>query len=695
MRRRLVYVIPILLIVLAAWLYLYDREDNKVSDNQKKEVVSVENPANNSVTPLNVKVIHEQEPVQYLTPAYEVDVKRDILYATKKNETEAEEGLKLDLYQPTGDNNKLRPVFVFIHGGGYSGGGKEDAADFATAMAKRGYVVLSVDYRLKKDPFINFSRTLTDACEDIRDVIHWINDNVVTYGLDADHIVIGGDSAGGHLSINFVNLSLSSDPALVKSVFAIVDIYGGDLTRLPDSKLPPFLIIHGTIDKLVPYQLSVDLGNQLKEQGIYHNLLTMEGVGHDYKNAKYIDEIVETTSHFIWNLRNTRELDRLPENSSLSVASGDVFDIKLPEAYRGNTGEQLHVSLPDGWELIGEENHILQIQTPDAVKRGNLSVDVWQGAVRETAQGFTVNVNVADPLKVHYMTFYDSSHQAIRTHMDVTNRSKNKFSGLLEVDYETARSTPGTFTTAVEALQPGEKVGVDLPELARGQRTLKATNDQGTLVQTAMDTLNALLIPKLGKPLKIDGNLSDWNDFARFEVKDVKIRDWKGEQDLSANGQLSWDANNLYLGVEVTDDKHVQTASGDAIWSGDSIQIGIGIAKPDGTVPSEYHELGAARGDDGTLYKWRWIAPSGFSVGDAIDLKYVIKREDSKTTYEMAIPWEELSRDTALVKKGLKLKFSILVNDNDGDGRRGWVEYNSGIGTAKDIDAFGDLYLTE
>ncbi|MFF2910336.1 alpha/beta hydrolase fold domain-containing protein [Paenibacillus sp. NPDC057934] len=693
MKRRLFYVIPILLIVLGTWLFLHNREDHNVSDNQEKEVVSVD-PVNNSAAQSNVKVIHEQEPVQYLTPAYEVDVKRDILYAKKKNETEAEEALKLDLYQPIGDSNKQRPVFIFIHGGGYSGGSKEGPADFATVMAKRGYVVLSVDYRLKKDPFSNFNRTLTDACEDIGDVMHWINDNAVTYGLDAEHIVIGGDSAGGHLAINFVNLSLISDPSIVKSVFAVLDIYGGDLTRSADNNLPPFLIVHGTIDKLVPYQLSVELAEQLKLKGIYHNLLTMEGVGHDFTNAKYIDEIVETTSHFLWNVRNSRDLDRLPENSGLTVASGDIFEIKLPEAYGRTPGEQLNVTLPDGWELIGEENHTLKIQTPEDVKRGNLSVDVWQGQGRETAQGFTVNVNVIDPLEAHYTTFYDPSRQGVRTHMDVTNQSKNKFSGLLEVEYETAQSTPGTFTTAV-ALQPGERVRIDLPELARGQRTLKASNDQGTLLQTALDTFNALLIPKLSKPLKIDGDLSDWNNSVRFAVKDVRVNDWKGEQDLSATGQLSWDAHNLYLGVEVTDDKHVQSASGDAIWSGDSIQIGIGVANSDGTVPSEYHELGAARDDNGTLYKWRWIAPSGFPVGDAIDLKYTIKREDPKTTYELAIPWEELSHDTSLVKNGLKLKFSILVNDNDGVGRKGWVEYNGGIGTSKDIDAFGDLYLTE
>lgn len=43
--------------------------------------------------------------------------------------------------------------------------------------------------------------------------------------------------------------------------------------------------------------------------------------------------------------------------------------------------------------------------------------------------------------------------------------------------------------------------------------------------------------------------------------------------------------------------------------------------------------------------------------------------------------------------QGLKLKFSLLLNDNDGSGRRGWLEYNSGIGASKDSNLFGDLFL--
>lgn len=695
MKRRLIYVLSILVIVLGSWLLLHNRENKNALEKEGKEVTNVIT-TDSSTSAAKVTVNNGQIPVQYLTPAYKVTVKGDILYASKKNETDAVEPLKLDLYEPSGDNNKKRPVFIFIHGGGYTEGNKNDAADFSTGLAKRGYAVLSVDYRLKKDPFTNFSRTLNDAYEDITDVMKWINDNAEIYGMDASRIVIGGDSAGGHLAINFVNQYVSQDPSIIKSVFSIVDIYGGDLTKSADSKLPPVLIIHGTIDKLVPYQQSVELAEQLKEKGVYHNLLTMEGVGHDYKNDKHIDEIMEMTTHFLWNVMNSSELAKLPENSGISIASGDAFDIKLPEAYRIPAKESMNIDLPEGWILREqEEEDRLRIQVPEGLVRGNDTLFVSRGEDPKTAMSFAVNVNVIDPLTVKYETFYDEAAKELKTHMDVTNQSTNDFNGSVEADYETGRSTQGTYNATVENLESGKSVRLEIPELARGQRTLKSYNDIGNLLQTTVDSFNALLLPKLSKPIEINGNLSDWSDLARFDVKDIKINGWQGEQDISATGSLTWDEDNLYLGVEVIDDKHEQSASGDAIWSGDSIQIGIGIANSDGTVPSEYHELGVARGNAGNLLKWRWLTPRGFNINDALELKYAVSRSDSTTSYELAIPWRELSHDITQVKQGMKLKFSLLVNDNDGEGRRGWLEYNSGIGSSKDVNAFGDLYLTD
>ena len=67
-------------------------------------------------------------------------------------------------------------------------------------------------------------------------------------------------------------------------------------------------------------------------------------------------------------------------------------------------------------------------------------------------------------------------------------------------------------------------------------------------------------------------------------------------------------------------------------------------------------------------------------------------RRGTVTTYEFAIPWEQIVgvKDWHPVA-GQYLKFSMLWNDNDGEGRKGWIEYASGIGSSKDTKLFTKL----
>jgi acetyl esterase/lipase len=696
LKRRLIYFLPMLLIVLGICLFINRQKSKNILENPEQKIISA-NTTENKEMPIITTVNIEQSKVRYLAPIFDVNVQRDIVHASKKNEVETEESLKFDLYEPANDNNMMRPVFIFIHGGGYSVGSKSDATAISMELAKRGYVVLSMDYRLKKDPFVNFPQTLSDVYEDIFDVIGWINNNAVSYGLDAGHLAIGGDSAGGQLSMNFVNEYLVRDPSIVKSIFAVVDIYGGLPLNRVHENFPPVMIIHGTIDQLIPYRQSLELRDTLQNQGIYHNLLTMEGVGHDYKNPKYFDEVVDWTSHFLWNVISRPGTEWLPEKAGITAISGDQFDIKLPESYMASpTRGQLKVALPEGWSLDKNEgDQTLRVKVPVGWNRGNYSVFVTLNQDQEAVPGFVINVNVVEPLKVSFETYFDSTDHKIKTHMQMTNRSKSNFSGSLQVTYNTELVTVGTFTTSVDQLEPGKSVTFNIPELARGIRTLSGFNTSGTLVQKTVDTFNALLIHKLQKPIHIDGNLEEWKDQVRFDVNAVKVDNWKGTEDASAVGYLSWDVNNLHLAVEVTDDRHAQQAENSAIWNGDSVQLAIGIANADGSVPLEYHELGVAMDDKGHLSKWRWGAPKDFSTDGSVEVDYTISRKNQKTIYEIAIPWSELTKDTLLVKQGMKIKFSMLVNDNDGDGRKGWLEFNSGIGSGKDINEFGDLYLAD
>ena len=64
-----------------------------------------------------------------------------------------------------------------------------------------------------------------------------------------------------------------------------------------------------------------------------------------------------------------------------------------------------------------------------------------------------------------------------------------------------------------------------------------------------------------------------------------------------------------------------------------------------------------------------------------------------ETIYEMRIPWTELLSDNHKAKEGDEYAFSFLINDNDGDGRKGYMYYNDGIGGDKLPSLFGKLRL--
>lgn len=125
------------------------------------------------------------------------------------------------------------------------------------------------------------------------------------------------------------------------------------------------------------------------------------------------------------------------------------------------------------------------------------------------------------------------------------------------------------------------------------------------------------------------------------------------------------------------------------IYLGDSVQLGFRLVDENGRL-SGVHEFGAALLEKGTTTTFRWLGPRAFKPGPMNNMRVGITRHDQETIYELAILREELGADTFL--EGTQLKFSLLVNDNDGSGRKGWMEYNSGIGH-KNPEAFGDLFL--
>ncbi|WP_160495740.1 glycosyl hydrolase family 28-related protein [Paenibacillus dendrobii] len=170
---------------------------------------------------------------------------------------------------------------------------------------------------------------------------------------------------------------------------------------------------------------------------------------------------------------------------------------------------------------------------------------------------------------------------------------------------------------------------------------------------------------------------------------------WGGADDLSLASKITWDDNNLYVNVDVKDNVHSQTYTNGDIWQGDSLQVGIDLAKQDGGASRQVNELGFALNQDGSVTKWRWRAPDGITAGPMESAQAVITRDEAAkvTHYKLTLPFQALHGAGYDVHPDQPIGLALLVNENDGEGRSGFMEYNGGIGTSKDAGLFGNLYL--
>lgn len=235
-----------------------------------------------------------------------------------------DQSLKLDLYIPeTGDGPF--PLIVWVHGGGWIGGDKNDCPTLNLGYCQRGYATASISYRLS--PVAPFPAQI----EDVKAAIRWFRAHAGEYHLDPNRIGVMGASAGGHLVCLLgvtgkerrfdvgENLDQSSEVQavcnifgptdflhyfeylpketdLTKSLHGMVDsLLGGpfaEKTELAgqaspityvDKDCPPFLHAHGTTDLLVPFQQAEFLHDKLRQNGVWSRLFLIPGADHGGK----------------------------------------------------------------------------------------------------------------------------------------------------------------------------------------------------------------------------------------------------------------------------------------------------------------------------------------------------------------------------------------------------------------------------
>lgn len=173
----------------------------------------------------------------------------------------------------------------------------------------------------------------------------------------------------------------------------------------------------------------------------------------------------------------------------------------------------------------------------------------------------------------------------------------------------------------------------------------------------------------------------------RIEENGVKIPDWRGEEDISGRVWVGWDEENFYLLAEVKDDYFHQPFSGKDIWQGDCIQLAFRPAEVANYSTYEgVYEFGVALATKGKeVYQW---TPREGNLDSA---SCEITQEEGSLIYQLSLPWKTIGLDGP--KVGRELGWAFTINENDGEGFRGWLEWAGGICGGKDASLFGKLLL--
>lgn len=248
-------------------------------------------------------------------------------------------------------------------------------------------------------------------------------------------------------------------------------------------------------------------------------------------------------------------------------------------------------------------------------------------------------------------------------------------------------SSPWRFyPTRIDASPETEKL--TLVPISSGTGKAYMTNLRLTLYEGTLFAAEAKRIPS---PIKIDGDISEWNRQCPIPIlgdnqlsKIDPSYQWLPEK-FSGVAYLCWDEKALYVAAQVRDDVHFAATTGDKTPEGDSMVIGIQPNKDDGNSgqASMYYISSANPGGGSgacTLYRPREHSgglPSGQLARDSSVYDIAIKTDGNITTYELRIPWAELGNIRPSL--GTKFGLSLQLNDNDGKGRVAVMTWGDGL----------------
>lgn len=262
----------------------------------------------------------------------QAEVQKDLVYRTV-----GEVQVKADFYPPLVRPAGPAPFVLVVHGGGWTGGRKEDMAEICRALSQAGVASATVQYRLAP------RHRWPAQIEDVQAAVRYFRSNAAKYGIDGERMGAIGASAGGHLSLLLGTVeTLERDtrdfPGVSSRVQAVVNIFGptdlandfdlniagfvsmsvmgvaydpegavvrqfSPVTHVTAASAPVFTI-HGEEDRLVPVEQARRLDRALRAAGVEHVMRLIPGMGHEIsqENAEARQAIQDSAAFLLRHL---------------------------------------------------------------------------------------------------------------------------------------------------------------------------------------------------------------------------------------------------------------------------------------------------------------------------------------------------------------------------------------------------------
>lgn len=276
---------------------------------------------------------------RYVSRLFEPQAETDVVYGNapelpvvylSENIT-FDNDLAMDIYTPIGDTLQTRPCVILAYGGAYLFGSKEDEdiRSSCDSLARKGYVAVSIDYRMGLNVLDANStyRAMYRGAQDYSAAVRYIKEYASDLGVDTNYIFIGGVSAGGinALHMNYLDEDERHESTYGGGLFGtwpdlgcldcegnnfahshqvrgILNLWGAMLSDdlMDAQEAVPQVSFHGTDDIIVPYVSGVPFGASLLAPSVdgsftIHENLDALGVANELNTF-------ENTGHNIWGL---------------------------------------------------------------------------------------------------------------------------------------------------------------------------------------------------------------------------------------------------------------------------------------------------------------------------------------------------------------------------------------------------------